>query len=270
MRRFRDIWQSVRGNDLSRFNTVMADHAHESVSSRYSFIPTTAPVKVMAELGWFPTAIAERRTRKEGFNGFQTHAVKFRNDQTNRQIEVHETVPELILFNQHAAGAAFRLILGLFEKVCTNGLMVERASLADQHVRHIGYTPEKVAAAIATITPMAGDTLSSVNDFRKLTLKPLERKALAAAASELRWDSTEYQVNQDHLLTARHHEQREPTLWNTFNVLQENMIKGGPRVRNIETGKTSHARQVSGLGENERLNRALWRLQEEFFKLKQQ
>ena len=270
MRRFRDIWEPVQGNDLARFKTVMAERAHESVSSKYSFIPTTAPVHVMADLNWFPVAVSERRTRKEGFSGYQTHAVKFRNESFNRQIEVHETVPELILFNQHSAGAAFRLLLGLFEKVCTNGLMVERASLADQHVRHIGYTSEKVAAAIATITPMAGDTLSSVNDFRKLTLKPLERKALAAAASELRWDSTEYQVNQDHLLTARRSEQREPTLWNTFNVLQENMIKGGPRVRNIETGKTSHARQVSGLGENERLNRALWRLQEEFFKLKQQ
>ena len=57
-------------------------------------------------------------------------------------------------------------------------------------------------------------------------------------------------------------------LWTTFNRIQENMIKGGMSGRS-KSGRRSTTREVNGVTENVKLNRALWTLADEFAKLKQ-
>ena len=57
-------------------------------------------------------------------------------------------------------------------------------------------------------------------------------------------------------------EDQDPTLWNTFNVVQENLVKGGLRVVNPETSRRSRTRGVTSISENAKLNKALWVLAE--------
>ena len=57
-------------------------------------------------------------------------------------------------------------------------------------------------------------------------------------------------------------------IWTVFNVIQENLIKGGIWTRNKETGQTRRSIEVKSPVENNRLNIALWQLTEHMAALK--
>jgi hypothetical protein len=94
-----------------------------------------------------------------------------------------------------------------------------------------------------------------------------EQRAFAEAAIELRFDGEKYAVQPDELLQVRHSEQSAPTLWNTFNVVQEAVIQGGVTQRR-KNGTRIHSRRITGIDADLRLNRALWRLTERMAQLK--
>lgn len=269
MRRIQEVFRPIQNSDLSRFQTALQSVPHAGTSSRYSFISTTAPLAVLADFGWHPVAYAEQRVRDEHKHGFQRHAVKLRHDGISKDaLQVGQTLPELVLLNSHMGNASFQLTLALFELVCSNGLMVEREDIANRSVRHVGYTNDQVATAITSLVPHVGNILSEVDRFRQIKLLPAEVKAFGESAIELRWDGEKYKVDPERVTVARRPAQKEDTLWNVMNRAQEMVLRGGVYVQNLETRQSSRARAVTGLGENIRLNKALWRLTERMAELK--
>lgn len=267
MRRVQEIFRPVQ--NIHQVATICADHPHESTSQRYSFIPTTAPLQVLADYGWQPVAVAEQRVRDASKAGYQRHAVKFRNESFSRvALQVGQTLPELILINSHSGNAAFQLFLGLFELICSNGLMAERGNIAERRILHRGYTSDKVAEAITAIAPNVQPLLAEVDEMRRLQLDGEEQKAFATAAIELRWDSEKYTVAPERVNQALRRQQRDNSLWSTYNRVQESVTRGGMYVRNNETRQTHRARAVASLSENVRLNKALWTLTETMRNLK--
>jgi hypothetical protein len=79
-------------------------------------------------------------------------------------------------------------------------------------------------------------------------------------------------ITADQLLIPRRREDIGKDLWRTFNVTQENVLKGGltaikrneggERVRRVST------RQIKGIDQDTNLNRALWTLAEKLAELK--
>jgi hypothetical protein len=152
--------------------------------------------------------------------------------------------------------------MALLEKVCSNGLIVDRGSFDHYRIPHTGYTAAKVEAAISGIVRYFPEILERRDELQRITLAESERRAFAQAAIELRFDGEKFQVSPDELLRVRHHGQKTPHLWNTFNVVQENLLRGGIWQRR-PGGRRLRSREVRSIGENVRLNRALWRLTEE-------
>ena len=118
--------------------------------------------------------------------------------------------------------------------------------------------------------------LGAVERLQAVRLEQPERKALAAAALTLKYDDGAAPITPEQLLEARRYEDREPTLWNTFNVIQEGLTQGGHRYRSdarmdgdrYVPARRAKTRAVQGIGENTRLNKALWSLAEEMQRLK--
>jgi hypothetical protein len=261
--------------DLSRYAAINADHAAETVSAKYNFIPTTRALAVLADYGWHPVQAIEARTRKEAIAGFQKHAIRLANPKFNRELQVGSTIPQLLLTNSHAGTAAFELSLALFEKVCSNGLIVARGNAEQIRVTHRGYGDEFMEAALHEVAAGVEPTLQLTDEYKQMRLTDGERQAFAAAAIELRWNGEEFAVDPGRLLWTRRSEEKAPTMWNTYNVAQEAIIRGGVPQRDVRAGSKTYGRQtrsrkVAGLDENIRLNRALWRLTEEMAKLKAQ
>lgn len=265
--------QLNRSVDLSKFATINATGAASHVSTKYTFIPTTRALAVLQDHGWRPVEAKEARTRKEELVGYQKHSIRLVNERLNTQLAVGSTVPQIMLTNSHGGSSAFELSLALLEKVCTNGLLVSRGESSQFKVRHIGYADELMEEALLSLLPEVEPTLKRTDDFKQLKMSDGERLAYATAAMELRWDSGAFAVNPQTLLIPKRSAEREPNLWNTFNVVQEKIIRGGVNQRDVRAGsktfgRSRKSRAVTSLDENIKLNRALWVLSEEMAKLR--
>jgi hypothetical protein len=116
--------------------------------------------------------------------------------------------------------------------------------------------------------------LDVTTEWQALQLTSSEQMAFAEAAHELRFEVEEGDapaIQPRQLLEANRREDNGNDLWRTFNRVQENVIRGGlrgysrdeqNRVRRVTT------REVKGIDQNVRLNRALWTLTERMAELK--
>jgi len=76
------------------------------------------------------------------------------------------------------------------------------------------------------------------------------------------------------LLAPRRSEDNGNDLWRTFNRIQENALRGGMKARNAtdemgRRGRRVSTREVKGIDQDVKLNRALWQLAERMAELKQ-
>jgi hypothetical protein len=246
--------------------SVFAGNAHAKVSDRYSFIPTSEVVNGLRAEGWAPVRAGEQRIRTADRQGFQKHLIRFArvDDLARTQAER----PELVLVNSHDRSSAYQLHAGIFRFVCSNGMILADSVFARISIMHVNFEPAKVIEASFEVVREMPAIADLLGDYKARRLSTVERLAFGEAALILKYDSLEKApVGAEKLLTHRRSEDAAPTLWNTLNVVQENMMDGGQRDDGRRRpnnprrffGKT---RPVKGLDENVRLNKALWHLAE--------
>jgi hypothetical protein len=88
-------------------------------------------------------------------------------------------------------------------------------------------------------------------------------EAFAAAALELKDNPS---ITPAQLLAPRRPQDRKADLWTTASVVQEHLLRGGDRGR-AAIGRRTTIRPVRSVGEDLRLNRALWALAERMAEL---
>jgi hypothetical protein len=85
-------------------------------------------------------------------------------------------------------------------------------------------------------------------------------------------EDSETPIKPAQLLEARRYDDRGNDLWKTFNRVQENAVKGGlAAIKRDENGhrvRKVSTRQIKGIDQDVKINRALWVLGEEMAKLK--
>lgn len=77
-------------------------------------------------------------------------------------------------------------------------------------------------------------------------------------------------IRPDQLLHPRRADDQRPDLWTTFNVVQENALKGGLVGIGWDAQGRPHrsrTREVRGIDQDVRLNKALWTLSEHMAKI---
>jgi hypothetical protein len=242
--------------------SVFATQPWEKMSGSYTFIPTIQIVEKMRAEGFVPVAATQSRTRIEGKQDFTKHLIRFR-DMRQGDAPALRTLgqiyPELILTNSHDGGSAYKLDAGLFRLVCQNGLMVCDANVSQMSVRHSG-SADGIIEASYEIVEEFPKVLDSVEQFGALRLSAPQQEAFATATLSLRYDEDESPVSAQQVIRPRRTADTDPTLWNTYNVVQENLVNGGIRTYSAETRRRSKTRAVNGISESSRLNKALWTL----------
>jgi hypothetical protein len=229
-----------------------------TTSAKYAFIPTTKALSVLADHGWSPVSARQGRVTNPENEGYQRHVVKLRNESLGGIADVGDVIPEIVLVNAHDCTSAFQLMVGLHEKVCSNGLVVAH-ELAAFRIAHFGYADARMAEALEGLTGFIPEVLGVREWWQGITLDRSQQIAFAEEAARMRFPDRPERVAPSSLLQTRHTGQARPTLWNTFNVVQEAVIRGGVRSTGSD-GKRRHTRPVRGIAEDIRLNRALWLL----------
>lgn len=271
-RSFNNVSELSR-DTLAKFApSVFAEAPADHTSDKYLFVPTISVVEQIEKEGWAVVNASQSRSRTEEGKDTVRHMLRFRRrDALDRRLfNVGDSVTELVLVNAHNGLAAFNLSLGLFRQVCGNGLIVSD-TLAGESVRHVGYDHSKIIEAQYRVLDQETKMIESVEAMRSVVLDEGERTALAKSALALRYDEDQTKPEAFRMLTPRRYADQNKDLWTTFNVIQENMIRGGIRTRSIGANgriRRNSTRAVNSVVENKRLNQGLWTLAEEMRRLK--
>jgi len=262
--------------------SAVAIAPHESRSQRYTYVPTVEVIRGMQSAGFFPFAATQSKSRDLTRAEFTKHMIRFRRlDDMARAAIVGELVPEIVMVNSHDGSSAYELTAGLWRFVCGNGMMVSDSTLASIHVKHSGNIIGQVIEGSLSIAGQSERALSTVQDWTRLQLTAGEQTAFAESAHHLRFADSEGIVNTPitaaQLLEPRRYEDNGADLWRTFNRVQENVVRGGLRARKESTrdengrvirGRRVSTREVKGIDQDVKLNRALWQLAEKMAELK--
>ncbi len=107
--------------------SIFASQPIDTVSDRYSFLPTSSVLKGMRENGWLPVRAEQQSVRTEARRGFQKHLIRFARAEHLGSWEKNQVRPEVVLLNSHDKSSAYQLHCGLFRLVCSNGMVVSDA-----------------------------------------------------------------------------------------------------------------------------------------------
>lgn len=248
--------------------SVFATEAHHSRSDRYTFIPTSAVLEGLKAEGFEVFSAGQSRTRIEDKRDFTKHVLRLRHQSfTGRNIQVGQSVPEIILTNSHDGASGYQLSSGFFRLVCSNGMVVGNAT-NDVRIRHSGNVTGDVIEGATRVLDDLQLGMARIEQFEGIQLNRDEQNLLATTALGLRYDEGTAPIVPQSLLTPRRWDDRGDSLWLTFNRIQEAVIKGGVRGRNAN-GKRMSTRAVTSISEDLKLNKQLWVLADTFAQLKQ-
>ena len=266
---------SARGTELLtpeaiRYHvpSVFAEEKHSSRSDKYTYIPTYALLESMAKEGFLPSEVRQGGSKDEEKRGFTKHLIRFR-QAGQESMMVGDAYPEIILVNSHDGTSSYQLMAGWFRMVCSNGLIVAECAGPAIKVPHRGNVDDVIEASYEVVAEFPRQA-EQIAEMKTLQLTGPEQEAYATAATTLRFDE-DTQVSTLSVLRVRRVEDRDPSLWTTFNRVQENLVRGGVRTEQVnEHGHLSRrrAREVNGISDNVKLNQALWTLTERMRELK--
>ena len=245
--------------------SIFAAAAHASRSERYTYIPTSTVLDGLRKEGFQPFMVAQTRVRDDSKREHTKHMLRLRHASQINDAEANE----VILLNSHDGTSSYQMLSGLFRYACSNGLVCGE-TFADIRVPHKGKIVDEVITGAFEVLDGFDLVRESRDNMREVKLDAAESDIFARAALALKYepsDITPPPITESQVLRPRRAADSAPDLWSTFNVLQENIVRGGLPAR-TKNGRRQSTRPVEGLDTNVKLNRALWMLAEEMRRLK--
>jgi hypothetical protein len=176
--------------------------------------------------------------------------------------KVGDIGPQIVLFNNHRAERRATLRAGIWRKACDNGLVVsvgqyqEQFSVIHKDGNSFDFDQEfeRVIKELEGIT----DTLKS---WMGIQLNFVQQQDFASKAIIIKNQNDPYwskHFDNHEFLSRRRDEDRKNDLWTVFNVIQENIMKGGVQ------GPNRITKPITQVTEVQRINEALWQLATEY------
>ncbi len=211
--------------------SIFSEDKHESRSERYTYIPTITVLNKLRAEGFQPFMVCQTRVRNENKREHTKHMIRLRHA---NQIDAREA-NEIILLNSHDGSSSYQMMAGMFRFVCKNGLVCGNV-LEDVRVPHKGNIADEVVQGAYDVLD-GFDLIREVRETLQHTqLDHGEQQAFARAALSLRYEPKDTDdgvtdvvatpVTERQILQPKRHDDIAGDLWTTFNVVQENMIRG--------------------------------------------
>lgn len=257
--------------------SIFADVAHDSRSERFRPIPTIEVLRGLEREGFMPVAVKQSVARTDDRREFTKHLIRLRRMDNLEAYRVGDTVCEMLLKNANDGTSAYDLMAGLFRIACLNSLVTQTGTIDSVKIRHSGEDiTHRVIDGTYRVLGEAQKALVAPADWSMKQLEYNERQAFAEAAHVLRFADADGEITTpikpDQLLSPRRQADTNKDLWTTFNVVQENVIRGGITGRGRDANDRPRrvtTRAVNGIDQDVKLNKALWVLAERMAQLKQ-
>lgn len=258
--------------------SIFAVSAHESRSARFAPIPTIEVVRGLQREGFQPVGVKQCRSRDESRRDFTKHLIRFRRLDELAKYRVGDTVAEILMKNANDGSCVYDLMAGLFRILCLNSLVAQTNTMDTLKVRHTGRIDDvqgKVIEGTYRVLETATAALAAPQDWPQIKLDRDEQMAFAEVAHIARFADAEGHVatpiKPEQLLIPRRAADTTPNLWTTYNVVQENAMKGGLSGIGRDANnrfRRSTTRAVKGIDQDVKLNKALFTLASKMAELK--
>ncbi|MDH1270524.1 DUF945 domain-containing protein [Rhizobium pusense] len=245
---------------------IFAREPHDSRSERYVYVPTIEIVEGLRREGWFPFFAVQAVPRDGDRMGHAKHMLRLRRDGGIGKPEA----AEVIIVNSHDGTSSYQMFAGMLRFVCTNSL-VAGERFEEVRVPHKGNIQHDIIEGVYTVAEDFPRLIDASEIMKEIQLGEDERRVLAEASLVARYGEEESPIRPEQIIESRRREDVGPSLWMTYNTIQENIIRGGihGRKRNAEGRiRRSQTRPINGIDQNVTLNRALWTLAEGMQRLK--
>jgi hypothetical protein len=246
--------------------SIFAREAHDSRSERYVYVPTIDIVEGLRREGWFPFFAVQAVPRDGGRMGHAKHMLRLRRDDGIGKPEA----AEVIIVNSHDGTSAYQMFAGMLRFVCTNS-MIAGERFEEVRVPHKGNIQHEIIEGVYTVAEDFPRLIDATETMKETRLSQGEQQVLAEASLVARYGEDESPVRPDQIIMPRRREDVGQSLWTTFNVIQENIVRGGLDGRRQTSDgriRRSRTRAINGIDQNVGFNRALWTLAEGMQRLK--
>jgi Domain of unknown function (DUF932) len=244
---------------------ALATQPRPGLSTKYTFFSTRELVSALETENWTVVEAKQAGGRKSPLET-RKHQLIIADKAQAQQKGIGE-YPRVLLTNSHDGGGACKAEAGLWRIICSNGIVISDGFIQSVRVPHTRHTIEEVIKAAQGLRENAELIGEHVVKFREVKLTPAAQVEFAKLAIRLRFDGrfTGVVKPQD-LLTLQRTADAGQSLWNTFNVVQEWLIKGGFPILEPRYFEAIHrkGRPVKSIDDSGRLNKGLWDLAEQF------
>ena len=255
--------QSISLDQLrSQLPQAFATAPASRVSKRYSFIPTAQILTDLDALGWKVRSITNPRYKSETKMLHGKHLVRLFNPNINISSGGDVNHVEIALYNSSDGTSRFKMEVGIFRMVCSNGLVIKSHDFGGVNIRHSGYSFESLKESIDEMVAGLPNVVTKINTFSAKILTPTEMGELAQKAYGLRNSGRQATAEEvEAILTPRRAEDAPNNLWCIFNRIQEAVITGGNMLVD-RRGRVRTAKPIRNLDKGLKLNQELWSLAE--------
>jgi len=235
---------------------------HEGVSPRYTFVSTRDILQALAtDGGMSVTKIEYPKFRNPARRATGRHLITMSFNGVNADVG-DDTRIMMLLVNSHDRTKALDVRLGGYRFVCSNGLVVGNDFFSYKH-RHTAsvMTPNDLvnyAQDLKSKIPQLSDIIRAMKSKQISKPQILE---FATEAVQLRYPDTSngLVIAPESLLRVNRNGDNTDTLWNTFNVVQENIVRG-----NVKNRKGRVVSALRNIDNRTKVNADLWTLAERY------
>lgn len=236
--------------------SVFATSPSEKMSNRYVFVPTVDILENFEKQGWNVSSV-----KQIGKGIHSVHELRFRNSELPK---VGDSLIEAVIRNSHNGMATFSVGAGLHRLVCENGLTVPTAVSESFNIKHQRFDLDDAKKLTETFASRLPIIQNSVDKMRSKILTTDEKDEFIVRACNLRWKKglQPKKIDVLSIIQPRRKEDDNNDMWTTFNVVQENFVKGGLKYTS-NSGKQTQLRGLKNIITVSELNTKLWELAEE-------
>lgn len=234
---------------------AFADKPAAHVSARYNFVPTMKVVEPLLDSGWNIVEAGQASIRSGEIEDINTtkHRITLRPGNFQRDtLKLGFVVPTITLVNAHDWSSTFQAFLGMWRKVCGNGMIINAGDLAAYNIRHDA-AMEDLQTILSEFVIKSENIVDTAERWNLVDLSQDQEYQIANEAARARFGE---KATHDHavgLLKVRRQEDYTNSLWSVYNRVQENGMMGG-----VKVGRARRFRKINNIGRGVEFNTALF------------
>ena len=219
--------QKITIEDLEKLvPSAFTTSRYAKASEKYQVANTSEIIKSFVDSGWNITKATQAIVNDSEKNGYQFHSIRMRNPEIKLSNNDSEFM-EIEITNGHDTNHLLTISMGIYRQVCSNGLVIGYSHIEPVRMRHVGTDFQfDLNQAINYINAKTEDVKALIEQMRNTELTQREINKLAKDMFELRMEKKPTKVQLEEILTPNREEDEGNGLWEKYNTLQENIVKG--------------------------------------------